>query len=127
MTLAMGFGLLACILHFLFFLMESVLWNTTKVQKIFGVSAEMANSRELKSFAFNMGFYNFFLSLCLLTGMGFSHCGCSGGNLLWHAAALFMLGAGVVLFVSSGNRKLVAALVQGLPPVLSLICLHLGL
>ena len=54
MTIALGAGLLACLFHFGFFLMESVFWGSAKINKIFGVSPEMAQSRELKSFAFNI-------------------------------------------------------------------------
>lgn len=116
---------LAAILHVGFFVIESLLWRRPSVHRIFGVRS--SEDAETMAFALlNQGYYNLFLGIGTLVGVGLS----SGlladdKDELLVFAALFMMGAAVVLVAS--NRKLWrGALLQGgLPAVAMLLALVL--
>src|SRR5688500_20120974 len=54
-------------LHLLFFVLESFLWTKPVGRKVFGLSAELAEST--KSLAANQGLYNAFLAAGLIWGL----------------------------------------------------------
>lgn len=109
-------ALAAAIFHFKFFVMESLLWGTPVVNKIFKLKAEVAQSDAVRSFAFNMGFYNLFLSAGTLAGLYFLHQGAAEGRTLLAFCCASMVGAGLVLLMSGGLRRLPAAVLQAGPP-----------
>ena len=112
---------LAALLHFKFFLLESVFWGRPRVNRIFKLAPEVAHSPAVRTFAFNMGFYNLFLSLGTLAGLALLHRGCSGGVTLLAFCTSCMVAAGGVLLISGGLRRLPAALAQAVPPA---VCLY---
>lgn len=113
-------ALAAAIFHFKFFVMESLMWGTPVVNKIFRLKPEVAQSDAVRSFAFNMGFYNLFLSAGTLAGTYLLYNGCSDGRTLLTFCCASMVGAGVVLLISGGLRRLPAAVLQAGPPGLCL-------
>ena len=116
-------AIIAALLHFMFFAMESLMWGSKSVCRIFGVTPEIATSRVVKSFAFNQGFYNLFLSL----GAAWSALQLGLGSPQYTNVLVFcclsMVGAALALFVSS-PKKIVAVLIQGGPPAVCLWGLH---
>lgn len=121
MYLAYLFTVLAAFIHFYIFAVESLLWGRPGTNKIFRVTPEQAEQNRL--FAFNQGFYNLFLGMAAAGGALL----CINGSItigftLMTYATLSMLGAAVVL-VFSESRLLRAAFIQGLFPLLALICL----
>jgi putative membrane protein len=109
-------ALAAALFHFKFFVMESLLWGSPVVNKIFKLKPEVAKSDAVRSFAFNMGFYNLFLSAGTLGGLYLLHQGAREGRTLLAFCCASMVGAGIVLLMSGGLRRLPAALVQAGPP-----------
>ncbi|WP_341953366.1 DUF1304 domain-containing protein [Salinibacterium sp. TMP30] len=122
-----AFVLLAALIHIMIFVLESVLWHKTRVQKTFGVrTAEEAAL--IKPWAYNQGFYNAFLAVGAATGLVMM-----GSLNLWPAgvalvmfAALSMLLAALVL-ITSQPKMARAAAIQGVPPLLGVIFLALAL
>lgn len=110
-------GVLAAGFHFLFFLLESVLWEKASV-RVFKIPADVGLTPAMRTFAFNMGFYNLFLCLGALAGMALLCHGCAGGKAVLTFVCLSMVGAGLVLLVS--RRRLLAPLIQAGPPALCL-------
>ncbi len=105
-------GLAAAWLHFVFFLVESVFWRKT-AWKVFRIPAEQSELPSLRLFAFNMGFYNLFLSMGMLAGLVLQWQGCPGGRSLVTFVGLSMVGAGLVLLVS--RKRLLGPLIQAGP------------
>ncbi len=60
-TAALIFTGLAALLHVYIWTMESLTWTTPRTRKVFGVSAEEAETTKLM--ALNQGFYNLFLGV----------------------------------------------------------------
>ena len=123
MTIILSSAITASLFHFMFFAMESLMWGSKSVCRIFGVTPEIATSRIVKSFAFNQGFYNLFLSLgaawsAMQLGLG----GTRYANVLVFCC-LSMVGAALALFLSS-PKKIAAVLIQGGPPAVCLWGLH---
>ena len=116
---ALVFTVLASVIHFYIFVMESLLWGKPRINKVFGMSPELAEQNRL--FAFNQGFYNLFLAVAAAAGIVFvAKDSLVVGITLIIPSLLSMFGASVVLFFS--ERKLwKPALIQGLPPFLGLI------
>lgn len=122
--IAQIFAVLAGLIHVYIFFMESVLWGRPRTNRAFGVSKEVAEHNRL--FAFNQGFYNLFLAIAALTGAALNAgAPTSTGTTLMGYAMASMLGAALVLLYSQ-SKLIVPALIQGLPPLLSLIFLLVG-
>ncbi|WP_117214395.1 DUF1304 domain-containing protein [Allorhizocola rhizosphaerae] len=105
-AVAQTFALFAGVVHIGIFLLESVLFTRPNVSRAFSGGAPV--TPQLRTFAFNQGFYNLFLAV-----------GAIGGVIANNPAiALFscacMLGAGVVLLASQA-RLWRGALAQILP------------
>ena len=81
------FALIAGLIHIYIFVMESLLWGTPRINKVFAMTPDQAESNRL--FAFNQGFYNLFLAL-----------GAIGGAILFLANASQM-GYTIMLFSSA--------------------------
>jgi putative membrane protein len=125
MTIIISSALVASLLHFLFFALESLLWGSKSVCRIFGVTPEIASSRIVKSFAFNQGFYNLFLSLGAAWSAFQLGIGQNSYALVLSFCCLSMVGAALALFISS-PKKIVAVLIQGGPPAVCLWALNQG-
>lgn len=115
-----SFALLAAALHVLIFCMESLWFMQPRVHKRFG-AATRADAEARQLFAFNQGFYNLFLALGVLLGLGLIALG--GNQTIGTTLILFncacMLGAAVVLLFSAGRQMLRAAVMQGIFPLLA--------
>jgi putative membrane protein len=110
---------IAALIHLYIFGMESILWGQPRTNRVFGVTAELAEQNRL--FALNQGFYNLFLAIAAFAGIGLYTRGLFIiGLTLMTYAAVSMLGASIVLFFSQ-RRLIRPALVQGLPPLLGLV------
>ncbi len=115
------FTVLAGIIHFYIFCLESLLWGRPKTNRTFGMSAETAEQNRL--FAFNQGFYNLFLGIGAVAGVVVGLDNGIGKTLVVYSLVCMLLAAVVLIF---SNRKLLRpALIQGLPPLLGLIFLVL--
>lgn len=117
-------AVVAALAHVLFFLEESVWWMKPSIhQKTFGMSLEQAQTVRL--FAFNQGFYNFFLAVEIAVGLWLLAADQAvAGSALVGFACASMVGAALVL-VSSSRKFWLGALVQGIPPALALLALAL--
>ncbi len=120
MTAIMWLAAIAAgLVHVLIFCMESLLWTTPRVRARFRQSPEQADATRL--FAFNQGFYNLFLALGTLAGLGLVMAGRSRvGWTLVYWNCLFMLGAAVVLAGSAPAMRR-GAVIQGAAPLLFLV------
>lgn len=106
------FAALAAALHAVFFVVESLLWTRPAVRERFGQSKAAAETT--KVLAFNQGFYNLFLGAGVgVSGVLAAH-GHPGAELvaLWCLAS--MVGAALVLVMSS-LQMYRGALIQGVP------------
>lgn len=108
-----GLAALACVLHVVFCILE-----TSYPHLILGIqSTDIVPSTRLVFF--NQGFYNLFLALGGFYGIYTStHQGKISSILVF--VLLTMIGAAMILFMSK-HELLRGALVQGLPPLLSLL------
>ncbi|RJS20258.1 DUF1304 domain-containing protein [Corallococcus sp. H22C18031201] len=116
---------LAALLHILFFVFESVLWRKPATWKRFGIASQ-ADADTLSRMAYNQGFYNLFLAVGALVGVGAVLAGAvvQGRTLVLFTMAV-MVGAGAVL-LSSDRRFLRAAMMQAGPPAIAIIAALLG-
>lgn len=107
---------IAAIIHILFFVMESILFQKPEGYKIFKIKP--ADHAAVKIWAFNQGFYNLFLAIGMIVGLYFVLLGRrEAAGLLVSFSALSMIGAGLVLLLSAPHLRR-GALVQTIPPVL---------
>lgn len=122
---ALVFAALAALLHVYIFVMESLTWTTPRTRKLFGTSAQEAETT--KMLAFNQGFYNLFLAI--VTGVGVA--AIAMGHKQIGAALVFagvgsMLAAAVVLLASSPDKAR-AAVTQGTFPLIAVALLVIAL
>jgi putative membrane protein len=122
---ALVFAALAALLHVYIFVMESLTWTTPRTRKVFGTSAQEAETT--KMLAFNQGFYNLFLAI--VTGVGVV--AIAMGHKQIGAALVFagvgsMLAAAVVLLASSPDKAR-AAVTQGTFPLIAVALLVIAL
>ena len=75
--------------------------------------------------AFNQGFYNLFLALGVAAGLVALITNSTIGFTLLISAALSMIGAGSVLFVSV-EKSMRAAVIQAGPPLIGLVLMLIG-
>jgi putative membrane protein len=120
LVLGIIFATVAALLHVAFFLMESVFWTEPAVYERFMVRDE--EDAKLLEFAMKQqGFYNLFLALGCLTGVALMIGGQAVlGRMLIFYTCLFMLAAAAVLFLTD-EKRLRAALIQGLIPAIALV------
>ena len=116
---------LAAAIHVFIFYLESVAWTTPRAREVFDMSETEAVAT--KTLAFNQGFYNLFLAVVVLLGIGFMAAGRQAvGATLVFTGAGSMTAAALVLLLSSPD-KAAAALKQGVIPTLGVLCLAAGL
>lgn len=119
------FAVLAAALHVLIFYMESIDWEGPLARRTFGGSAQEARPHAF--YAFNQGFYNLFLALQALIGVGLVAAGARPvGAALVLAGTGAMLAAALVLGLSSPPHR-AAALKQGAFPLLAVVLTALAL
>jgi len=129
---AIVFVVLTAIFHILFFVVESLLWlepyiHENVLSKSDSSSVDLLTQAHLmETVFFNQGFYNLFLAIGLFLGL-FLYKGDNKaiGFTLVAYICTFAFGAAVVLALSAG--AIAGAIVQGLPPMIALIFLYLGL
>lgn len=118
-------AVLAALIHVFIFYLESIAWTGAKARATFGTSPEEAEAT--RSLAFNQGFYNLFLAVAVFVGLAFFIAGSPVvGAALVFTGAGSMVAASLVLFVSSAPNR-IAALKQGVVPLLGVIALAVGL
>ncbi|GGO86856.1 membrane protein [Nocardioides phosphati] len=122
LTAAAVFAALAGLLHVYIWAMESLVF-TTKGRKVFGLTAEEAANPNVQSLFYNQGFYNLFLAIGTLVGVGFvlADGGRPGPALIVFGTGS-MLGAAIVL-VTHDAKMLRGAVVQGTFPLVALALL----
>jgi len=121
---AVGFAVLAALLHVYIFVLESFRWTEPSTRKAFGVSE--ADARVLAPMAYNQGFYNLFLAITTLVGVAILEPEHVAGSALALAGTGSMLAAAIVL-VTHDRTMVRAALTQGTLPALAVLFLLLEL
>jgi putative membrane protein len=124
------FALLAALVHLLAFTWEVLLFERVGVHKgIFAIPT--ADVPPARMWAFNVGFYNLFLALGMITGViawiaGYA----TVGRVLVIYLCSFMFLAGIVLFISDRlalsrprGAGVVGALSQSVPPLVALVAI----
>lgn len=115
----------AAAFHVFIFALESLKWTEPETRKIFGIPTE-ADALTMKSLAFNQGFYNLFLALTALLGVGFVIIGLSTIGLTLVFAGTGMMLAAALVLVLSDRTKVRAAAMQGTLPLLAVIATAVG-
>ena len=116
----------AAAFHVFIFALESLRWTEPETRKIFGVASE-ADALTTKALAFNQGFYNLFLALTALLGVGFVIIGLTTIGLTLVFAGTGMMLAAALVLVLSDRTKLRAAAMQGTLPLLAVIATAIGI
>jgi putative membrane protein len=124
------FALLAAVVHLLAFTWEVILFERPGVhQGVFRIPA--ADVPAVRLWSFNVGFYNLFLALGMITGVIAWIAGYDTiGRVLVSYLCLFMFLAGIVLFISDRlalsrprGSGVGGALSQSLPPLVALVAI----
>jgi putative membrane protein len=119
------FAGLAALIHVYIFVLESLAWTGPRARRTFGTTPEEAQTT--RSLAFNQGFYNLFLAIAVALGIilfAADH-EAVGGTLVFVGTGS-MLAASLVLAISSPSKARAAA-VQGLPPLVAIVLIAVGL
>jgi putative membrane protein len=111
---------LAALVHVYIFVLESVRWEDPATRRVFGTTEEIAALTQ--PLAYNQGFYNLFLAIVTAAGVALVGSHRESAVALLCAGTGSMLAAALVL-ITSDRSKARAAVVQGLFPALSLLCL----
>ena len=114
---------LAALVHVYIFVLESVRWEDPATRRVFGTTEEIAALTQ--PLAYNQGFYNLFLAIVTAVGVALVGSHREAAVALLCAGTGSMLAAALVL-ITSDRSKARAAVVQGLFPALSLLCLLVG-
>ncbi|WLP90493.1 DUF1304 domain-containing protein [Gordonia sp. NB41Y] len=123
-VVALVCAVMAAVLHIYIFVLESVRWTDERTRRTFGTTAEEAEAT--REMAFNQGFYNLFLAVITLVGVGLWTVSDAVGAALVYAGAGSMLAAGLVLLISSpGKAK--AAITQLFFPLLAVVTVTIAL
>lgn len=119
------FAFLAAALHVYIFIMESFTWTRPATWKRFGLASQ-ADAETTKPLAYNQGFYNLFLAIGAVIGVGFVAAGASGSplhvagwTLIFSCCGSMLLAAAVLAL--SGRKYLRPAVLQGTTPLLAVV------
>jgi putative membrane protein len=119
------FAFLAAALHVYIFTMESVTWTRPATWKRFGVGSQ-ADAETTRPLAYNQGFYNLFLAIGALIGVGCVALGpdgsapfVAGWTLVFSCCGSMLLAAAVLAI--TGRKYLRAAATQGTTPLLAVV------
>jgi putative membrane protein len=117
--IAIGFAVVAALIHAYSFVLESAWFMRPAVYGRFGLRSE-EDARIVRSFAFNQGFYNLFLTAGVIVGLAFLAMGdVASGRAVALFACSSMVAAGIVLAVHDRTFARAAA-IQALPPLLAI-------
>ncbi|MFV2022753.1 DUF1304 domain-containing protein [Micromonospora sp. LOL_023] len=120
------FAAVAALIHVYIFYLESVVWTSRRTRALFGVASEQ-DALTTRALAFNQGFYNLFLAVAIVLGIVVIAAGGTAvGATLVFTGAGSMIAASLVLVVSRPSMAS-AALIQGLPPLLGVVALAIGI
>ncbi|MFT4157113.1 MAG: DUF1304 domain-containing protein [Microbacterium sp.] len=111
--------------HVFIFALESLKWTEPETRKIFGVASE-ADAVTMKQLAFNQGFYNLFLAITALIGVGLVIVGAPTVGLTLVFAGTGMMLAAALVLVLSDRTKARAAFMQGTLPLLTVVASGIG-
>jgi len=114
------FAALAALVHVYIFVLESLRWTEPATRRVFGTTEETAAVTQ--PLAYNQGFYNLFLAIGSIAGIGMVGSNRSASIALIVFATGSMLTAALVL-IASDSSKARAAVVQGLFPAFALLLL----
>lgn len=114
--ISFGFFAVAGLLHVLFFVIESILFQKPDGYRYFKMSEQ--DHKGAKLWAQNQGFYNLFFAFGMGAGLILDQL------LLVVFCGLSMIAAGIVLWVTA-PRLLRGALIQMIPPLLGFVFLFL--
>jgi putative membrane protein len=120
------FAFIAALLHVYIFTMESVTWTRPATWKRFGVASQ-ADADTTRPLAYNQGFYNLFLAVGTLIGIGAVLLGqpVVGWTLIFSGCGSMLLAAAVLAL--TGRKYLRAAATQGTTPLLAVVLGLFGL
>jgi putative membrane protein len=119
------FAGLAALIHVYIFYLESLAWTAPATRRTFGTTREEAAAT--RQLAYNQGFYNLFLAVAVLLGIGFVAAGSTAvGATLVFTGAGSMVAAGLVLMLSDRSKSR-AALIQLAAPLVGVVALAIGL
>lgn len=139
---------IAALLHVFFFYLESIAWTKPSTWKTFGMKSQ-EEAETTKGLALNQGYYNLFLAIGVFVGIGLSTK--DGPKSLWSSSVngddaeaawptlwnqwgeafvvfglAVMLGAALVLLISSKGKMMRGAAIQGLAPLAALLIIALA-
>ncbi|WP_456789124.1 DUF1304 domain-containing protein [Cellulomonas sp. P5_C5] len=117
--LASVFAVLAALLHVLFFVYESVIFDRPEVHARFRTRTEDVPA--VKPWAYNQGFYNLFLAIGALVGVVLA---LSGQETVGLALVVFACGsmlAAALVLVATNRAMARAAATQGTFPLLAVV------
>ncbi|MCU1542689.1 MAG: hypothetical protein JWM50_554 [Microbacteriaceae bacterium] len=120
-------AVLAGLLHFGIFYLESVAWMRPATWRRFGLESQ-ADAEVTRPLAYNQGFYNAFLGAGAIIGAAlllFSDAEQAGYGIALFAVLCMLLAATVLMLSSPALAR--AAVAQGTLPLLSAACLLLAL
>lgn len=120
------FAAVAAAFHVFIFALESMRWTEPATRKIFGIANE-ADANTTKQLAFNQGFYNLFLALTTLLGIGLVIVGAGTVGLTLILAGTGMMAAAALVLILSDSSKARPAILQGSFPLIAVIVLAIGL
>lgn len=113
------FVLVAAAVHVAVWPLESFLYGRPQVRVL--LTGSTADAPEVRLWRFNVGFYNLFLALGLIAGFVALHLGHETvGRTLIIYLSFFMIGGGIMLFVSD-PKLWRGSLGQALPPTVVLL------
>lgn len=118
------FAFLAAALHVFIFTMESVTWTRPATWKRFSIGSQ-DHAEITRPLAYNQGFYNLFLAVGALIGIGLVAFGAgpaqdvAGWTLVFSGCGSMLLAA--VVLALSGRKYLRAAATQGVTPLLAVV------
>lgn len=114
------FAVIAALLHVYIFTMESITWTQQATWKRFSVASQ-AEAETTKPLAYNQGFYNLFLAIGALGGIGGVAFGqpAVGWTLIFSCCGSMFLASAVLAL--SGKKYLRAAVTQGTTPLLAVV------
>ncbi|HEX7739957.1 MAG TPA: DUF1304 domain-containing protein [Marmoricola sp.] len=115
---ALVFAGLAALVHVYIFVLESLRWEAPSTRAVFGTDENTAAIT--KPLAYNQGFYNLFLAIGTIAGIGLSGPNREAGVALVVFGTGSMLTAALVL-IGSDRSKARAAVVQGAFPLIALL------
>ncbi len=113
-------ALLPAFLHVYIFIMESLLFDRKRTQRIFNIKAEEVNA--VKPWAFNQGFYNLFLAVGIFTGFYLTQSTetLAQGRILIMFCLFSIMAAGLVLLGSAPKKMWRGAVIQVVPAAIAL-------